>query len=88
MRSELVDDVSREQERVVLIRLAGSLAAEPRTPVTSGTLPTHDLQFSLLLAGTIIIVAALTFLPAFALGPIVEHFLMNSGSTFSAILVY
>jgi K+-transporting ATPase ATPase A chain len=73
---------------IPVLAVAGSLAGKPRTPVTSGTLPTHGLQFSLLLLGTIIIVAALTFLPAFAVGPIVEHFLMNSGRTFSAILVF
>lgn len=73
---------------IPVLAIAGSLALKPKTPVTSGTLPTHGLQFSLLLVGTIIIVAALTFLPAFAVGPIVEHFLMNSGTTFSAIVIF
>ncbi len=72
---------------IPVLAIAGSLALKPKTPVTSGTMPTHDLQFSLLLVGTIIIVAALTFLPAFAVGPIVEHFLMNAGRTFAAAVL-
>ena len=67
---------------IPVLAIAGSLAIKPKTPVTSGTLPTDDLQFSLLLLATIIVVAALTFLPAFAVGPIVEQFLMNAGRTF------
>ncbi len=52
-------------------------------PVTSGTLPTHGGLFVGLLVGTVIIVGALTFFPALALGPIVEHFLMGQGHLFS-----
>ena len=66
-----------------LLAAAGSLAAKKRTPVTSGTLPTHGGLFVGLLVGTIVIVGALTFFPALLLGPIVEHFLLTSGKLFS-----
>jgi K+-transporting ATPase ATPase A chain len=69
-----------------LLAAAGSLAAKKRVPVTSGTLPTHGGLFVGLLVGTVIIVGALTFFPALSLGPIVEHFLMNGGKTFSLLL--
>src|SRR4249920_2482004 len=66
-----------------LLAAAGSLAMKKRVPVTSGTLPTHGGLFVGLLVGTVIIVGALTFFPALALGPIVEHFLMGQGHLFS-----
>ncbi len=66
-----------------LLAAAGSLAAKKRIPVTSGTLPTHGGLFVGLLVGTVAIVGALTFFPALSLGPIVEHFLMHQGRTFS-----
>jgi K+-transporting ATPase ATPase A chain len=69
-----------------LLAAAGSLAMKKRIPVTSGTLPTHGGLFVGLLVGTVVIVGALTFFPALALGPIVEHFLMNQGKTFSLLL--
>jgi K+-transporting ATPase ATPase A chain len=69
-----------------LLAAAGSLAAKKRIPVTSGTLPTHGGLFVGLLVGTVVIVGALTFFPALALGPIVEHFLMQQGKTFSLIV--
>jgi K+-transporting ATPase ATPase A chain len=50
--------------------------------VTSGTLPTHGPLFVGLLVGTVIIVSALTFFPALSLGPIVEHYLMQTGRLF------
>ncbi|NKQ56482.1 potassium-transporting ATPase subunit KdpA [Amycolatopsis sp. K13G38] len=52
--------------------LAGSLAAQKKVPETAGTLPTTGPLFGSLLAGTIVLVAALTFIPALALGPIAE----------------
>jgi K+-transporting ATPase ATPase A chain len=52
--------------------LAGSLAAQKKVPATSGTLPTQGPLFASLLTGTIVLVAALTFIPALALGPIAE----------------
>jgi K+-transporting ATPase ATPase A chain len=54
------------------VALAGSLAARRTTPATAGTLPTHGLLFSGFLVGVVVLVAALTFFPALALGPIAE----------------
>jgi K+-transporting ATPase ATPase A chain len=51
-------------------------------PATSGTLPTDDALFVGLLVATVMIVGALTYLPALSLTPIVEHLLMNSGRIF------
>jgi len=58
---------------VPILAIAGSLAAKKKLEVTSGTLPTHGWLFMTLLIGTIMLVGALTYLPALALGPIVEH---------------
>jgi potassium-transporting ATPase potassium-binding subunit len=57
---------------VFVLALAGSFAAQGRVPETAGTLPTHRLQFIALLIGVVVFVAALTFLPALALGPLAE----------------
>lgn len=59
---------------VPVMALAGNLAAKRGVPVTAGTLPTHTPLFVLLLSLMVILVGALTFIPALALGPIVEHF--------------
>jgi K+-transporting ATPase ATPase A chain len=56
-----------------VLALAGSLAAKQRLKVNAGTLPTHTLLFVFLLVGTVVLVGALTYIPALALGPIVEH---------------
>ena len=72
---------------IPLLAAAGSLAAKKKVPVTSGTFPTHGPLFVGLLVGTVVIVGALTFFPALSLGPIVEHYLMNSGKLFSMIFV-
>jgi len=56
-----------------VLALAGSLANKQRLTATSGTLPTHTLLFVFLLVGTVILVGALTYVPALALGPIVEQ---------------
>jgi K+-transporting ATPase ATPase A chain len=61
---------------VPVLAIAGSLAAKKRIPPGAGTLPTHTPLFVLLLIGTVIVVGALTFLPALALGPIVEQLQM------------
>jgi K+-transporting ATPase ATPase A chain len=58
---------------VPVLAVAGSLAAKKVTPTTSGTLPTHTPVFILMLVAVVIVVGALTFIPALALGPIVEH---------------
>lgn len=67
---------------VPVVALAGGLAAKKATPASSGSFPTHGPMFVLLLAGTILIVGGLTFFPALALGPIVEHLLLVAGNTF------
>ncbi len=67
---------------IPMLAVAGSLATKKSVPATSGTLPTHGLLFVALLAGTVIIVGALTFFPALSLTPIVEHFLMHGGQLF------
>jgi potassium-transporting ATPase potassium-binding subunit len=58
------------------LAIAGSLARKKIVPVSAGTLPTHTPLFIALLVGTVILVGALTFFPALALGPIVEHLQM------------
>jgi K+-transporting ATPase ATPase A chain len=58
---------------VPILAIAGVLAAKKGVPATAGTLPTHGPLFVSLLAGTVVLVGALTFFPALALGPIVEH---------------
>ena len=57
---------------VLVLALAGSFAAQRRRPVTAGTMPTDTPLFTVLLAGTVVVVAGLTFFPALALGPIAE----------------
>ena len=64
---------------VPIIALAGNLAKKKLVPVSSGSFPVSGATFVVLLVSTILIVGALTFLPALALGPIVEHFLMHNG---------
>ena len=59
-----------------VLAIAGSLASKKITPPSAGTLPTHTPLFVGLLIGTVIIVGALTFFPALALGPIVEHLML------------
>jgi K+-transporting ATPase ATPase A chain len=56
-----------------VLAIAGSLAGKKRTPPGAGTLPTHGPLFVALLVSVVLIVGALTFIPALALGPIVEH---------------
>lgn len=58
---------------VPVLAIAGSLAGKKRIEATAGTMPTHSPLFIMLLVGTVVIVGALTYLPALALGPIVEH---------------
>jgi K+-transporting ATPase ATPase A chain len=61
---------------IPVLAIAGSLAAKQRTPTGAGTLPTHSPLFVVLLVGTVLLVGALTYVPALALGPIVEHLQM------------
>ena len=67
---------SRYWLAVPVLAIAGSLAAKKIVPTGSGTLPTHTPLFIALLIGTVLMVGALTFLPALALGPVVEHLQM------------
>jgi potassium-transporting ATPase potassium-binding subunit len=71
---------------IPLLAAAGSLASKKKIAETLGTLPTHGPLFVSLLVGTVILVGALTFFPALALGPIVEHYLMLDGKLFSLLL--
>ncbi len=59
------------------LAIAGSLAQKKTVPVNLGTLPTNSFSFVLVLASTILILGALSFFPAFTLGPIVEHFMLS-----------
>ncbi len=64
---------------VPVLALAGSLAAKKRLPVTPGTLPTHGPLFVVLLIGTVLLVGLLNYVPALALGPVVEHLMLWGG---------
>jgi K+-transporting ATPase ATPase A chain len=66
---------------ILVIALAGSLAAKIRTPASAGTLPTDGLLFVSLLIGVIIIVGLLSYFPALALGPIVDNLQSFLGRT-------
>ena len=68
--------VARYWVIVPVLALAGSLAGKKLVPPGVGTLPTHTPLFVALLVGTVLLVGALTFLPALALGPIVEHLML------------
>ena len=61
---------------VPVLAIAGALAAKKRLQVTSGTLPTHGPLFVVLLIGTVLLVGLLNYVPALALGPMVEHLML------------
>jgi len=65
---------------VAVLAVASSLAAKKRVPVSDGTMPTHGPTFVVLLIGTVLLVGALTFVPALALGPIVEQVMLWAAS--------
>jgi K+-transporting ATPase ATPase A chain len=67
---------------VPVLGMAGALAAKKAVPASSGSFPTHGPMFVALLAGTILVVGGLTFFPALALGPVIEHLLLIAGQTF------
>ena len=67
---------------VPMLAIAGSLAAKKIVPASAGTFPTDGPVFVGLVLGVILIVGGLTFFPALALGPLVEHFAMNAGTLF------
>jgi K+-transporting ATPase ATPase A chain len=64
---------------VPVLAAAGSLAAKKKVPPTEGTLPTHTPLFVFLLVSVVLVVGALAFFPALALGPIVEHLQLVRG---------
>jgi K+-transporting ATPase ATPase A chain len=61
---------------VPVLAIAGALAAKKRLPVTAGTMPTHGPLFVTLLIGTVLLVGLLNYVPALALGPVVEHLML------------
>jgi potassium-transporting ATPase potassium-binding subunit len=65
-----------------LLAIGGSMARKKTIPATLGTFPTDGPTFSILLVAVIIVVAALTYFPAYSLGPILEQLLLNAGKTF------
>ena len=67
---------------VPVMALAGSLAGKRVAPPSAGAFPVHGTTFVILLIGTVLLIGALNFVPALALGPIVEHFLMHKGQSF------
>ncbi len=67
---------------IPILGIAGSLAAKKKVPESAGTFPVTGPLFSVLLVSVILIVGALTFFPAFSLGPIVEQLLMKAGTLF------
>jgi K+-transporting ATPase ATPase A chain len=67
---------------VPAMAIAGSLAAKKSIPPSAGTFPTTGGLFVGLVVGVILIIGGLTFFPALALGPIVEHLAMNAGITY------
>ncbi len=67
---------------VPILGIAGSLAAKKRLAESAGTFPVDGPLFTVLLAGVILVVGALTFFPVLSLGPVVEHLLMAAGRTF------
>jgi potassium-transporting ATPase potassium-binding subunit len=63
---------------VPVLAIAGALAAKKRIAVTEGTLPTHGPLFVVLLIGTVLLVGLLNYVPALALGPVVEHLMLHA----------
>jgi K+-transporting ATPase ATPase A chain len=68
---------------IPMLAIAGNLVQKKSVPATSGTFPVTTPLFTTLLTGVILIVGALTFFPAVALGPVLEHLLLRAGHTFS-----
>ena len=64
---------------VPVLAIAGALAVKKRLPVTAGTMPTHGPLFVFLLIGTVLMVGLLNYVPALALGPMVEHLMLWAG---------
>jgi K+-transporting ATPase ATPase A chain len=62
--------------------MAGNLGAKKILPSSAGTLQVHGITFTILIVGSVVLIGALTFVPALVLGPVVEHFLMTAGKLF------
>lgn len=67
---------------IPMLAVAGSLAAKKAAPPSAGTFPTHTPLFVTLLVAVIIVIGALTFVPALVLGPVAEQAAMAAGQTF------
>ncbi len=67
---------------VAVLAMAGSLSLKKKIPISGGTLPTHTPLFIGWLIGVVIIVGALSYLPALALGPVVQQLLLGTGRLF------
>jgi K+-transporting ATPase ATPase A chain len=67
---------------VPILALAGNLASKKLVPASAGTFKVEGLTFIVLLVGTVLLVGALTFLPAIVMGPVIEHYLMGAGTLF------
>jgi len=67
---------------VPMLAVAGNLASKRRVPASAGTFPVTTPLFTALLTSVILIVGALTFVPALSLGPVLEHLLMQVGRVF------
>ena len=63
---------------VPVLALAGSLAGKKRIAAGAGTMPTHGALFIVLLVGTVLLVGLLNYVPALALGPVIEHLLLSA----------
>jgi len=74
--------IGRFAFHIPILALAGSLVAKKASPSGAGTFQTHTALFAGLVVGVILIVGALTFFPAYALGPIIEHLKMLAGKAF------
>jgi potassium-transporting ATPase potassium-binding subunit len=79
----IVMGLGRYVSIILMLALAGSMAAKREVPMTVGTMKTDGRLFGGVLAGTVLIIGALTFFPVLALGPLAEHFAMWAGQTFS-----
>jgi len=76
MATGVVMFIGRFWPIMAALAIAGSLAAKKKVPVTDGTMPTHGPLFVTLLIGSILLIGVLTYVPALALGPVVEHFML------------
>jgi K+-transporting ATPase ATPase A chain len=74
--------IGRFSTIIPALAIAGSLANKKIVPVSIATFPTTGLLFIIMLVGVVIVVGALTFFPAFTLGPLLEHLLLMTGKVF------